>query len=128
MAMIRFLKIDSIMHYVDDLDKSCKLYTEIYKLQKAWEDKERGMIGFLFPENNSEIVIHSDKSIPNPSYSFSVENVEEFCTEYKKLGYKVLVEPFDVRTGKYAIIADLDNNEIGIIDLTKFDNTPRYDL
>ncbi len=122
------LKIDSILHYVSDLEKSSKLYSDIFKLQKAWEDKERGMIGFLFPENNSEIVIHSDKSLPNPSYSFSVENVKDFCTEYKKLGFRVLVEPFEVRTGMYAILADLDDNEIGIIDLSKFNNKPRYDL
>lgn len=57
------------------------------------------MIGFLFPENNSEIVIHSDETIPNPSYRFFVENVQDFCKEYKKLGYKVLVEPFEIRSG-----------------------------
>lgn len=122
------LKIDSIMHFVKDLEQSCKLYEEVFKLRKAWEDKERKMIGFLFPDNNSEIVIHSDQTIPNPSYSFSVENVQEFVKEYKKLGYKILVEPFEVRTGYFAILADLDDNEIAIIDLTKFDNKPRYDI
>jgi len=122
------LKIDAIMHYVKDLERSCKVYEEVFKLKKAWEDKERKMIGFLFPENNSELVIHSDETIPNPSYSFSVENVREFCKEYKNLGYKVLVEPFEVRTGYFAILADLDDNEIGIIDLIKFDNKPRYDF
>lgn len=122
------LKIDSIMHYVENLKDSCKLYQDVFKLTKAWEDKERGMIGFLFPENNSEIVIHSDKSIPNPSYSFSVESVIDFCNEYKKLGYKILVEPFEVRTGFYAVLGDLDDNAISIIDLTKFENKPRYDI
>ena len=121
------LKIDSIMHYVENLDQSCKLYQDVFKLTKAWEDKERQMVGFIFPDNNSEMVLHSDKTIPNPSYSFSVENVIDFCSEYKKLGYKVLVEPFEVRTGFYAVLADLDGNEISIIDLTKFDNKPRYD-
>lgn len=122
------LKIDSVMHYVSDLDQSSKLYQDVFKLTKSWEDKENKMIGFLCPENNSEIVIHSDRSIPNPSYSFSVENVKEFCSEYQKLGYKVLVEPFEVRTGYYAVLADLDGNEIAIIDLTKFGNVPHYDF
>lgn len=121
-------KIDSILHYVTDLDKSADFYQNVLHLEKAWEDKVHKMIGFLFPENNSEIVIHSDTTIPNPSYSFSVDDVQEFCKEFKNKGYKVIVEPFEVRTGYYAILNDLDGNEIAIIDLSKFDNKPRYNL
>ena len=122
------LKIDSILHYVSDLETSTRFYQDVFHLQKAWEDKERGMVGFLFPKNNSEIVIHTDKTMPDPTYSFSVENVKEFCNEYKSLGFTVLVEPFEVRTGYFAILADLDGNKLAIIDLTKFNNKPRYDI
>ena len=122
------LKIDSILHYVTDLQKSNDFYQNVLHLTKVWEDTDRGMIGYLFPENNSELVIHTNKNLPNPSYSFSVENVFDFCSEYKKKGYNIIVEPFEVRTGYYAILSDLDNNEFGIIDLSKFDNKPRYDI
>ena len=126
--MYGLLKIDSILHFVSNLEESTKFYQNVLHLQKVWEDKERKMIGFVFPENNSEIVIHSDESLPNPSYSFSVNNVKEFCRNFKKEGYNVLVEPFEVRTGYYAILSDLDGNEIAIIDLSKFDNKPQYNL
>jgi predicted enzyme related to lactoylglutathione lyase len=56
-----------------------------------------------------------------------VENVEQFCEEYRKKGYSLIREPFDVRCGKFAILADPDGNAIPIIDLMKFDNKPRYD-
>ena len=38
-----------------------------------------------------------------------------------------IVESFEVRPGKYAVIEDLDGNIINIIDLTKFGNIPQYD-
>lgn len=120
------LKIDCIMHRVTDLDATSKFYTEVMGLRVGWTDKEHEMIGLLFPGNNSELVIHTNPTLQNPSYSFSVENVEEFCKTYKEKGYKVIVEPFDVRCGKYAVLEDPDGNIMEIIDLTKF-GTPRYD-
>ena len=125
--MNRLKKIDCIMFYVEDLETSAKFYEEVLGLKRGWGDVDQMMVGFLFPENNSEIVIHSDKTMPNPTYNFSVEDVVKFCEEYKKLGYKVLKEPFDVRTGKFAVLADLDGNVLPIIDLTKFGGQPRFD-
>jgi len=55
-----------------------------------------------------------------------VRNVEKFCDENKKKGYRIVKEPLEVRCGKYAVLADLDGNELPIIDLTKFGNKPRY--
>jgi len=125
--MNALLKIDSIMFYVSNLEKAARFYENALSLRPVWTDKEQNMIGFAFQESDSEIVIHNDSSLPNPSFSFLVENVEEFCVEYQKRGNKVVKEPFDVRCGKYAVLADPDGNELPIIDLTKFGNKPRYD-
>jgi len=121
------LKIDSIMFYVSNLEKAAKFYENELGLNRVWTDKERGMIGFVFAESDSEIVIHDDVSIPNPSFSFRVENVEEFCDEYQKRGYAVAQKPFDVRCGKFAVLVDPDGNELPIIDLTRFGDEPKYD-
>lgn len=115
------------MFFVKDLDVSAKFYAEVMRLKQAWRDDASKMIGFVFPESDSEIVIHSDASIPNPDFSFLVENVEEFVSEFKAKGYKVCKEPFDVRPGKFAVLSDPDGNILNIIDLTKFGNKPRYD-
>ena len=63
----------------------------------------------------------------NPDFSFLVDDVEKFCNDYQKKGHTVIKEPFEVRCGKYAVLADPDGNEIPIIDLTKFGNKPKYD-
>ena len=125
--MNTLLKIDSIMFYVSDLEKAAKFYEDVLGLKRVWTDKEEGMIGFLFKDSDSEIVIHNDSSLPNPSFSFLVENVKEFCDEYEKKGHRLIQKPFDVRCGKFAVLADPDGNELPIIYLTKFGNKPRYD-
>ncbi len=125
--MKKLIKIDNIMFRVGDLDASAKFYSEVLGLKQVWRDDEHKMIGFVFAESDSEIVIHSINDMPNPDFSFLVENVEEFVKEFKEGGYKVLKEPFDVRPGKFAVLSDLDENVINIIDLTKFNNKPKYD-
>lgn len=122
------LKIDSIMFYVSDLHRSTEFYEDVLCLRRVWADDERKMVGLVFPESDSEIVIHNDPNIPNPSFSFLVANVEGFCLDYKKRGYKVIQGPIDVRCGKYAVLEDPDGNKLPIIDLTKFGNKPRYDF
>ena len=125
--MNKLQKIDNIMFRVKDLDRAANFYQKQFGLKKVWTDKERKQIGFIFPDSDSEIVIHTDASIPNPDFSFLVDDVVAFCEEYKRKGHKVIKEPFDVRPGKFALLEDLDGNIIQIIDLTKFNNKPRYD-
>jgi predicted enzyme related to lactoylglutathione lyase len=125
--MDALLKIDSIMFYVSNLEDAARFYENILGLKRVWTDKKERMIGFVFRESDSEIVIHNDPSMPNPSFSFLVNNVEKFCDEHQKKGHRIVQEPFDVRCGKFAVLADPDGNELPIIDLTKFGNKPRYD-
>jgi catechol 2,3-dioxygenase-like lactoylglutathione lyase family enzyme len=121
------LKIDNIMFYVKDLEKAADFYEKVLGLKRAWTDKKAKQIGFLLPGNDSELVIHSDKRIPNPAFSFLVKDVEDFCKEYAKKGHEVHLRPSEVRTGKFAVLKDPEGNEIPIIDLKKFGGKPRYD-
>lgn len=115
------------MYYVEDLNQAARFYQEILGLKCGWTDTDAQMIGLLFPENSSEIVLHRDNSIPSPYIAYQVENVEKFCQYYKKKGYQVESEPIEVRCGKLAILIDPYGNQIPIIDLTKFNGIPRYD-
>lgn len=124
--MNKLLEIDSIMYRVSDLEKSKDFYQNALGLKKAWEDKEAKMVGFTFEASDSEIVIHSNSDMPDFDYSYLVEDVIKFCNDYKEKGYKIILEPIEVRPGKYAIVSDLDGNKIPIIDLTKFGGKPKY--
>ncbi len=48
--------------------------------------KKLGMIGFVFPEGDSEIVVHDDSSLPNPSFSFLVKMFKYFVMNIKRKG------------------------------------------
>ena len=115
------------MYRVSDLKRSEAFYTDVLGLKKAWEDRDRGMIGFTFEQSDSEIVIHTDPNIQKGEHSYLVEDVSRFCEEVKEQGHGVLLEPIEVRSGKYALVGDPDGNEIPIIDLSKFGGKPRYD-
>jgi len=115
------------MYQVSDLKQAEHFYTNVLGLKKAWEDQDAKMIGFVFEQSDSEIVIHTDSDIPKGDYSYLVEDVVQFCEEVRKQGYTVLLEPIDVRSGKYARLSDPDGNEIPIIDLGAFGGKPRYD-
>ena len=115
------------MYRVTDLEKAENFYINTFGVKKAWEDTERKMAGFVFEKSDSEIVLNADPGAPKFDYSYLVENVDSFCNEYKTRGNKIALDPIEVRCGKYAILLDLDGNEIPIIDLSKFGGKPKYD-
>ncbi|KAA0206131.1 VOC family protein [Candidatus Uhrbacteria bacterium] len=125
--MNKLLKIDNIMYQVSDLRRAEAFYTKALGLKKVWEDEDAKMIGFAFEKSDSEIVVHVNPELPKFDYSYLVENVERFCKDFQQSGFHVILQPIEVRSGKYAIVADPDGNEIPIIDLTKFGGSPRYD-
>lgn len=120
-------KIDNVMFKVDDLEKSAEFYEHVMGLKRGWTDVENRMIGLLFPGNDSELVLHVDDSLPNPNVSFQVENVLRFIKEFRKKGYRVVVEPFGIRCGICAVLSDLSGNMIEVMDISKFDDKPRFD-
>ena len=124
--MNKLLKIDNIMYKVKDLDKAVELYTNVLGLKQVWRDDNTKMVGFKLEGNNSEIVIQANDKLPDFDFSYSVENVDMFIENAVKQGFILSFGPIKVRTGKYAVLEDVDHNKIPIIDLTKFDGKPRY--
>ena len=119
-------KIDAVLLRVSDLEKTAEFYVGVMGLKRGWTDTENQMIGLLFPGNDTELVLHCDDSLPDPNVSYQVDDVLDFVEKYNKRGFKVLVEPFDIRCGKCAILEDPEGHSIEIMDITKF-GKPRYD-
>lgn len=119
-------KIDAVLLRVKNLEKSAAFYVDVMGLKRGWNDTERQMIGLLFPGNDTELVLHCDENLPDPNISYQVDDVVKFVEEYKCRGYKVLVEPFDIRCGKCAILQDPEGHSVEVMDITKF-GEPRFD-
>jgi lactoylglutathione lyase len=119
-------KIDAVMLRVSDLEKTARFYVDVMGLKRGWTDIENKMIGLLFPGNDTELVLHQDENLPDTNVSYQVDEVLEFVEEYRRKGFKVQVEPFEIRCGKCAILQDPEGHSIEIMDITKF-GEPRYD-
>lgn len=119
-------KIDAVLLRVKDLEETAKFYINVMGLKRGWTDKEHQMIGLLFPDNDTELVLHCDETLPDPNVSYQVKDVLSFVEKYREKGYKVLVEPFDIRCGKCAILQDPEGHSIEVMDITKF-GEPRFD-
>jgi len=119
-------KVDAVLLRVSDLEKAAEFYVNVMGLKRGWVDHENSMIGLLFPGNDTELVLHCDESLPDPNVSYQVDDVQKFVKEYQHRGFKVLVEPFDIRCGKCAILEDPERHSIEIMDISKF-GEPRFD-
>ena len=119
-------KIDAVLLRVKDLEKTADFYINVMGLKRGWTDTEHQMIGLLFPGNDTELVLHCDESLPDPNISYQVKDVIEFVEQYREAGYRVIVEPFDIRCGKCAILEDPEGHSVEIMDITKF-GEPRFD-
>lgn len=119
-------KIDAVLIKVKNLEETAKFYTTVMRMKRGWTDTENQMIGLLFPDNDTELVLHCDDTLPNPNISYQVKDVLSFVEQYRETGYKVLREPFDIRCGKCAILQDPEGHSIEVMDITKF-GEPRFD-
>ena len=120
-------KIDNILYRVSDLKKAEEFYSNVLGLKKAWHDAESQMMGFVFEQSDSEIVIHTNPHVPKFDFSYLVEDVVAFCIQAETNGATIIVKPLEVRSGKYAVVSDPDGNVIPVIDLTKFGGKAVYD-
>jgi predicted enzyme related to lactoylglutathione lyase len=56
-------KIDCIMIRVENVEAAAAYYAKVFGLQPHWSGD--GSIGLVFPESDTEIVLHSDPNIPS---------------------------------------------------------------
>lgn len=113
-------KIDCVLIYVQDLAEAANFYADVFGLKPLWQDQDRGQAGLLFPESETEIVLHTDSSIPGKvEVNYLVSDVHAAVLKYADQGCKILVQPFDIRTGKCAVIQDPFGTRLCILDLSK---------
>ena len=111
-------KIDCIMIRVDDVNTAAAYYARVFGLQPQWSGDDS--IGLLFPESDTEIVLHNDPDIPSAiEVYYLVDDVVAAVASYAASGCQVLVQPFDITIGKCAVIQDPFGTRLCILDMTK---------
>jgi lactoylglutathione lyase len=111
-------KIDCIMMRVEDVESAAGYYAKVFGLKPLWSGD--GSIGLVFPESDTEIVLHRDPNIPSSvEVHYKVDNVVSAVESYAAQGCQVLVSPFDITIGKCAVIRDPFGTRLCILDATK---------
>jgi len=103
---------------VRDVQTAATYYAKVFGLHPQWSGD--GSVGLVFPETDSEIVLHSDPNIPSSvEVHYLVDDVVSAVAHYAAEGCDVLVAPFEITVGKCAVIRDPFGTRLCILDLTK---------
>jgi lactoylglutathione lyase len=119
-----FKKIDCVMIRVGRVAAAEKFYSDVFGLKAHWREAES--VGMRLAETDTEIVLHSNASIPNKvEVHYLVDDVVVAVKRYAEKGCRVVVQPFDVLIGKCAVIKDPFDTTICLLDLSS-GKQPKY--
>lgn len=110
-----FTKIDCLRLYVPDLEKGINFYHKQLGLPIGWRTETA--IGFLMGDGVGELVIQNEDK--RDETDLKVESVIDAVELIKKSGGVVVLEPFDIKIGKCAVVKDPFDNKMVILDSTK---------
>ena len=103
---------------VDDVPAAMAYYHEIFGLRPHWWSEKTA--GLVFPDSDTEIVLHSDPTIPSQvEVHYLVDDVRSAVQILAAQNCHILVEPFDIAIGKCAVIQDPFGTRLCILDMTK---------
>lgn len=110
-----FTKVDCYRLFVPDLQKGLKYYKDSLGLKMIW--KTSTAIGLGMDSDMTEIVIHNERE--GQEIDLMVESVENAVKIIKSSGGNIVVEPFDIKIGKCAVVEDPWSNQYVILDSSK---------
>lgn len=110
-----FTKMDCFRLYVEDLEAGLKYYRDGLGLKLIWRTDTA--IGLGMDNDVTEIVINNERQ--GQEVDLKVDSVYEAVKTIVQAGGKVLVEPFDIRIGKCAVVEDPWKNQYVILDSSK---------
>lgn len=113
-------KIDCVMIRVDDVSEALNFYSDVFGLKPIWQDERAGQAGLLFPESDSEIILHTDPNIPGQvEVHYLVDDVLTALQKYTAQGCNILTGPFEARMGKGVVIQDPFGVRLCLLDRSR---------
>ena len=107
-------KVDCLALRVADLDEALAFYGRLGH-ELIWRTATAA--GLRLPDSEAELVVQTDR--PGPETDLTVENVGQAIERFVAAGGRVVVEPFDIRIGHCAVVADPWDNHLVLLDNSK---------
>lgn len=113
-------KIAFVMIRVSDLEQALNFYADVFGLKPIWQDQNGGRAGLLFEDSDTQIVLHTDPNIPGQvEVHYLVDDVDAAVQRYVEQGCTVLAAPFEVRSGRCAVIQDPFGIRFSLLDMSR---------
>lgn len=112
-----FKRIDCIRFHVPDLDAALHFYRDKLGLELVWR-VGNSEAGLKMGDSDSELVLVIEE-LEQPEIDFMVDSVYSAVEKLKKIGGKLLADPFEIKIGKCSVVEDPWNNRFVILDRSK---------
>lgn len=110
-----FKKVDCIRLFVSDLEEGLAFYRDKLGHQLIWRSETEA--GMKMPGSEAEIVIQcTDKK---QEFDLTVTSADQAVKLFAESGGKIVVEPFDIKIGRCAVVRDPWDNELVLLDSSK---------
>ena len=109
-----FRKVDCVLLSVPDLDEALRFYAEALGHRLVWRTAEAA--GLAMPETDAELVLHTTLGAQT---DLMVASVDAALARFVDCGGAIVSGPFDIPTGRCAVIRDPFGNTLVILDQTR---------
>ena len=110
-----FKRIDCVRLPVSDLESGLAFYQDRIGLELIWVTEESA--GLKMPEDDSEIVLYTESR--GEEIDILVDSADDAARSFESAGGEVVVQPFDIRIGRCAVVKDPWGNELVLLDNSK---------
>lgn len=110
-----FRKIDCYSLPVPDLEPALEFYGDKLGHQLVWRSEKAA--GLRLPDGDGELVLQSER--PGQETDLLVQTVPEAVERFVRAGGRVIAEPFEIRIGRCAVVADPFGNVLVLLDMSK---------
>jgi len=110
-----FKKIDCVRLPVSDLESGLAFYRDMIGLELIWITEESA--GLKMPNDDSEIVLYTERR--GEEIDILVDSADDAARSFESAGGEVVVQPFDIRIGRCAVVKDPWGNELVLLDNSK---------
>ena len=110
-----FKRIDCVRLPVSDLESGLSFYGDKLGLELIW--RTEASAGLRLPRDESEIVLYTESR--GEEIDILVDSADDAARSFESAGGEVVVQPFDIRIGRCAVVKDPWGNELVLLDNSK---------
>ena len=110
-----FSKIDCVQLPVPDLEAALAFYRDRLGHTLIW--RTGTAVGLRLPDSDAELVLQRER--PEPEVDWLVDSADAAAERFVAAGGELVVPPFDIASGRCAVVRDPWGNRLVLLDMSK---------